>query len=246
MRTVVRYSEAFKLRLVEDVAGGKYKSLDEAGRRNGIRGSATVARRVKQYGREDILPKRIKMETTGEIDEMKAARRRIADQWKERYPSRPLAHSTIYRAIARRVLKKGYPTKKHLMRHGKGRGQHSSPTIKPGYTKHERPPDAENRERLGDIEGDTVYGKGYVVTMVDRKSRMLYAKKCENHNSAHRGNGDKREHKWVSPFLPAQGDWLRAGFGRVFSEDCFLEKQPSAQMLGGLSPVQFVSAMCCT
>jgi hypothetical protein len=36
MRNVVRYSEAFKLRLVEDMAGGKYKSLDEAGRRNGI------------------------------------------------------------------------------------------------------------------------------------------------------------------------------------------------------------------
>jgi hypothetical protein len=32
MRDVVRYSEAFKLRLVEDAAGGKYKSLDEAGR----------------------------------------------------------------------------------------------------------------------------------------------------------------------------------------------------------------------
>jgi transposase-like protein len=81
MRDVVRYSEAFKLRLVEDVAGGKYKSLDEAGRRNGIRGSATVAKWIKQYGREDILPRRIKVETTGEIDEMKAARRRIGIRW---------------------------------------------------------------------------------------------------------------------------------------------------------------------
>jgi hypothetical protein len=44
MRNVVRYSEAFKPRLAEDMAGGKYKSLDETGRRNGIRGSATVAR----------------------------------------------------------------------------------------------------------------------------------------------------------------------------------------------------------
>jgi transposase-like protein len=79
MRNVVRYSEAFKLRLVEDMAGGKYKSLDEARRRNGIRGSATVARRVKQYGREDILPKRIKVETMDEIDGMKATRRRIGE-----------------------------------------------------------------------------------------------------------------------------------------------------------------------
>jgi transposase-like protein len=31
MRNVTRYSEAFKLRLVEDVAGGKYKSLRKRG-----------------------------------------------------------------------------------------------------------------------------------------------------------------------------------------------------------------------
>jgi transposase-like protein len=42
MREVVRYSEAFKLRLVEDVAGGKYQSLEEARRKNGIRGGSTV------------------------------------------------------------------------------------------------------------------------------------------------------------------------------------------------------------
>jgi transposase-like protein len=48
MRNVVRYSGAFKLRLVEDVASGKYKSLDEAGRRNGgIRGRETAARWIK-------------------------------------------------------------------------------------------------------------------------------------------------------------------------------------------------------
>jgi transposase-like protein len=79
MRNVVRYSEAFKLRLVEDVAGGKYKSLGEAGRRNGIRGRATVVRWIKQYGREDILPRRIKVETMDETDEMKAARSRIRE-----------------------------------------------------------------------------------------------------------------------------------------------------------------------
>jgi hypothetical protein len=33
MREVIRYSEAFKLRLVEDIGSGKYKSLDEARRR---------------------------------------------------------------------------------------------------------------------------------------------------------------------------------------------------------------------
>jgi hypothetical protein len=52
MGEVVRYSEAFKLRLVEDVAGGKYKSLEEARRRNGIRGYSTVSKWLKRYGQE--------------------------------------------------------------------------------------------------------------------------------------------------------------------------------------------------
>jgi transposase-like protein len=77
---VVRYSEAFKLRLVEDIAAGKYTSLDEARRRNGIRGAATVSKWIKHYGREDMLPKRIKVETINEIDELQAARRRIRDR----------------------------------------------------------------------------------------------------------------------------------------------------------------------
>lgn len=79
MRDVVRYSEAFKLRLVEDVARGKYKNLDEARRRNGIRGGSTLTKWIKQYGREELLPKRIKVETMNEIDELQAARRRIRE-----------------------------------------------------------------------------------------------------------------------------------------------------------------------
>jgi transposase-like protein len=79
MRDVIRYSRAFKLRLVEDVAGGKYQSIEEARRRNGIRGNTTLSKWIKQYGREDILPKRIKVETMNEIDELRAARSRIRE-----------------------------------------------------------------------------------------------------------------------------------------------------------------------
>ena len=79
MRDVIRYSEAFKLRVVEDVACGKYGSLEEARRKNGIRGSSTLAKWIKKYGREDILPGRVKVETTDETDGMKAARSRIRE-----------------------------------------------------------------------------------------------------------------------------------------------------------------------
>jgi transposase-like protein len=79
MRNVVRYSEAFKVRLVEDVARGKYASLAEAQRRNGIGGGETLTAWIKRYGRGDILPKRIKVETVDEIDELKEARKRIRE-----------------------------------------------------------------------------------------------------------------------------------------------------------------------
>jgi hypothetical protein len=34
---------------------------------------------IKQYGREEILPKRVKVETMSEIDELQAARKRIRE-----------------------------------------------------------------------------------------------------------------------------------------------------------------------
>jgi transposase-like protein len=79
MRDVIRYSEAFKLRLVDDIAIGKYKSMEEARRRNGIRGGPTVKGWIKRYGREDMLPERVKAETVNGIDELRAARRRIRE-----------------------------------------------------------------------------------------------------------------------------------------------------------------------
>ena len=48
---------------------------------------------------------------------------------------------------------------------------------------HDRPMDINNRTRLGDFEGDTIYGsvgKGYLVTAIDRCSRLLVAAKCED------------------------------------------------------------------
>jgi transposase-like protein len=79
MREVIRYSEAFKIRIVEDIGSGKYKSPGEARRRNGIRGGPTVKGWIKRYGREDLLPKRVKAGTMNGTGELKAARRRIRE-----------------------------------------------------------------------------------------------------------------------------------------------------------------------
>jgi transposase-like protein len=77
MRDVIRYSEAFKLRLADDIGNGKYKSPGEARRRNGIRGGPAVKGWIKRYGRE--LPERVKAETVNGTGELRAARRRIRE-----------------------------------------------------------------------------------------------------------------------------------------------------------------------
>ena len=84
---------------------------------------------------------------------------------------------TIYRALGENRLP-GYSRKTHLRRHGKKRvgDRKKCTTIHPVHTIHERPAIVETKSRLGDFEGDTVYGgigKGCAVTFVDRKSKLL-------------------------------------------------------------------------
>ena len=75
MKEVVRYSDAFKRNIVEKAGRGMYASISEAQRKNGIRGSETLVKWIKKYGREDILPKRIRVETMNGIDELKELRK---------------------------------------------------------------------------------------------------------------------------------------------------------------------------
>jgi len=75
----VRYSEAFKRQVVGVVESGKYEALDAVRRAYGIGGSLTVWRWVKRYGREDLLPKKVRIETLKERDELAEARKRIRE-----------------------------------------------------------------------------------------------------------------------------------------------------------------------
>ena len=79
MRTNTRYSEAFKRQVVEEISRGKHLSPQKAKKAYGIKGADTVETWVRKYGREDLLPKRIRIETMKEIDELKEARKQIRD-----------------------------------------------------------------------------------------------------------------------------------------------------------------------
>ena len=90
-----------------------------------------------------------------------------------------VSFATIYRAIKLKLLPK-ITAKKHLRRKGKQKVNRklNTNTIKPTHTIHDRPEIVETKSRLGDFEGDTVYGavgKGCIVTLVDRKSKLLVA-----------------------------------------------------------------------
>ena len=109
----------------------------------------------------------------------------ISERWKMKHPNEPLCHSTIYRGLKAGVLQ-GYSRKTHLRRRGKRKNVHNTKVIQPTHTIHDRPAEVELRNRLGDLEGDTIYGaigKGCLVTLVDRTSRQLYAVRIPNRDS---------------------------------------------------------------
>ena len=102
----------------------------------------------------------------------------ICGRWHLEYPDRkPLCVSTIYRYIRQKKFP-DISTKKNLRRRGKRIQTRNANynTIQPDRIIPEWPSEIQNRIRIGDWEGDTVYGgvgKGLLVTLVDRKSRYL-------------------------------------------------------------------------
>lgn len=102
----------------------------------------------------------------------------ICGRWKKAFPSeKPLSISTIYRYIKTGKFT-NISVKKNLRRRGKRMMPRNSNynSIQPDRIIPEWSDAIRLRIRVGDWEGDTVYGgvgKGLLVTLVDRKSRFL-------------------------------------------------------------------------
>ena len=115
----------------------------------------------------------------------------IAGKWNSEH-SETFSYSSVYRAV-RTGLFPGIKPWTHFRRKAKPYSNQ-----KKSYTQYfessirDREQVANERLRIGDFEGDTVYGsvgKGYLITAVDRKSRQLVAeiakdKKKETTNAA--------------------------------------------------------------
>ena len=111
----------------------------------------------------------------------------IAMRMRTDFPGQIVGVSTIYRYIKRGDLPNIKP-KTHLRRRGKNRNyvHHNCNVIHPDRLIPEWPDEIKNRLRIGDWEGDTVYGgvgKGLLVSFVDRKSRFLIAGKLNTRNA---------------------------------------------------------------
>ena len=102
----------------------------------------------------------------------------ICGRWHKDFPEKKRLHaSTIYRYISKKMFPK-IAAKTHLRRRGKRFVPQTScfNTIQPDRLIPQWPDVIKSRSRIGDWEGDTVYGgvgKGLLVTLVDRKTRFL-------------------------------------------------------------------------
>lgn len=115
----------------------------------------------------------------------------VAGRWNMDHEKK-ISTSTVYRAVKASMFP-GVSPRTHFRRKGKPYSdQKKSYTGYLDSSIRDRPAFINNRERLGDYEGDTVYGsvgKGYLVTGIDRKSKQLVAaiakdKKVETTNAA--------------------------------------------------------------
>ena len=66
----IRYSEAFKLQVVADIESGRFASCHEARMAHGIGGCTTVYRWVRQYGKDHLLGKVVRVQKKDELSEL--------------------------------------------------------------------------------------------------------------------------------------------------------------------------------
>jgi transposase-like protein len=78
-KVVVRYSEAFKLQVVRQLEQGQFGNPFEAGQAYGVKGANTVARWVRQFGKDHLLGKLVRVMKADEQAEVRALRKRVRE-----------------------------------------------------------------------------------------------------------------------------------------------------------------------
>lgn len=79
MRSAIRYSEAFKLKVLCDLDTGRFASISAARRAYGIRGQGTIESWAIKYGKDNLVGKVVRVETAKEVSELMVLRKRVKD-----------------------------------------------------------------------------------------------------------------------------------------------------------------------
>ena len=78
-RSYTRYSEAFKHQVIHEIETGKFDGAHAASQAYGIPGSETVNKWLLKYGRNDLMPKQIRITTMNERDEKQELKKRVSE-----------------------------------------------------------------------------------------------------------------------------------------------------------------------
>lgn len=146
----------------------------------------TICRR-KQDRRTALKPNSFKYNYVEEKLNLFWSPEQISMRLRMDYPDQIVGVSTIYRYIKRKDFP-GITKHTHLRRKGKNKNlvHKNCYVIHPDRRIPEWTEEIKNRSRIGDWEGDTIYGgigKGLIVTLVDRKSRFLKAGLLNSRNA---------------------------------------------------------------
>jgi transposase-like protein len=76
---IIRYSEAFKRKVVEGLEKGELRNQAEARERYGIGGGSTIHRWLRKYGKNHLVAKVVKVESMKERDRIKQLKRKIRE-----------------------------------------------------------------------------------------------------------------------------------------------------------------------
>lgn len=75
-RQIIRYSTAFKLKIISEIESGKY-TLEQARRNYDIKGTATIQKWLRKYGKSHLAPQVIRVRMKNEDDKLKELQNKI-------------------------------------------------------------------------------------------------------------------------------------------------------------------------
>lgn len=78
VRVIKRYSECFKRQVVDELESGRFDSITQARLHHGIPGTTTVQAWIKNYGRNHLQAKVVRVEKPDEQDQLRAYKKRVS------------------------------------------------------------------------------------------------------------------------------------------------------------------------